>query len=109
MLRKPLRHVLRLGQVDVHRLQQSIAARSDVADIERHRADTTGAASRRSTAAYRGVLKSALVAIRFLTPEVVAVVPDAGLDSDAFWMLTVLTNGGLVNAFCSKMPTSGWS
>ena len=57
----------------------------------------------------RGVWKSSPVAIRLRTPVVVGVMPAAGLDSCVFWKARVLANGGLVKAFCSKMPTSTWS
>jgi hypothetical protein len=40
------------------------------------------------------------------TPLVVDVVPEPGFDRRAFRMLTVFTNGGFVNEFCSKIPTS---
>jgi hypothetical protein len=57
----------------------------------------------------RGVLKSSPLPMSASTPVVADVVPLPGLDSFGFRMLTVFTNGGLVNEFCSKIPTSAWS
>jgi hypothetical protein len=43
------------------------------------------------------------------TPVVVGVCPAAGLASRGFVNVTLFTIGGMVNEFCSKIPTSGWS
>ena len=99
-------HVGRLRVVDVDRPDQVIAVRADVADVDR-------------AARVELPLHADVPLLRARRLEVVAVadqaaarrwssrvVPLPGFDSRGFRMLTVLTNGGLVNAFCSKMPTS---
>ena len=57
----------------------------------------------------RGLSKSVPVAMIVRTPVVVGVCPAAGLLSVGLVNVTLLTIGGIVNEFCSKMPTSGWS
>ncbi len=57
----------------------------------------------------RGVSKGSLDAIRFVTGTAVGVMPAPGFDSWALKTCGLDTNGGLTNAFCRKIPTSGWS
>ena len=85
-----------------------IAVRADIADLDR-------------AARVELLLHAGVPLLRARRLEVVAVADQRrarrwssrssrpGFDSLGFRMLTVLTNGGLVNEFCSKMPTSAWS
>ena len=58
----------------------------------------------------RGVLNGTLLAISAAQADGrPGSCPRTGSRATAFCSVTVFTYGGLVKAFCSKIPTSGWS
>ena len=57
----------------------------------------------------RGVSKGSLVAMRRERATAVGLVPPPGFESCGFSTWGSRTSGGFTNAFCRKMPMSGWS